>query len=190
MIGSAGHGSRPQRGVAGPVPALAARSRFSRRRPAGPQTALRRKTKRAPDLETTVDAVSTTSRNHRHKTAVGLMADATPASAAQIVATPDGHDRLAPVRGPLPGTAPEMTAVAPGEAAIPGQATASVAQSSDCRIVPRGQLRISGAMGHRPRSALTGRKGRPLAVPRDDPEKIAAPPGRRSRRRFFGAVRT
>ena len=62
--------------------------------------------------------------------AIGLMAIAAPAS-AEIVATPDGHYyRLVPVRGPLPGTAPEMVNV------IPGQATASVAPApvSNCRL--------------------------------------------------------
>ena len=55
--------------------------------------------------------------------AAGLMAAAAPASASQIVM--DGHYyRLVPVRGP-----------APGEAAIPRQATANVAPVSNCRLI-------------------------------------------------------
>jgi hypothetical protein len=58
-------------------------------------------------------------------TAIGLIAVAAPASAAEVVMMPDGHYyRLVPMRGP-----------APGEAAIPGQATASVAPASGCRLV-------------------------------------------------------
>ena len=56
--------------------------------------------------------------------AAGLTAIVAPASAAQIIMGPDGHYyRLVPVRGP-----------APGEAAIPPQATASVAPVSNCRL--------------------------------------------------------
>jgi hypothetical protein len=55
--------------------------------------------------------------------AVGLMGIAAPAF-AETVMMPDGHYyRLVPVRGP-----------APGEAAIPPQATASVAPVSNCRL--------------------------------------------------------
>jgi hypothetical protein len=62
--------------------------------------------------------------------AVGLTAIAAPAFAAEIVATPDGHYyRLVPVRGPAPGTAPEVATI------IPGQATASVPPASSCRLV-------------------------------------------------------
>jgi hypothetical protein len=61
--------------------------------------------------------------------AVGLMAIAAPAS-AETVATPDGHYyRLVPVKGPSPGPAPEMVTI------IPGQATASVAPVSNCRLI-------------------------------------------------------
>jgi hypothetical protein len=61
--------------------------------------------------------------------AVGLMAVAAPAS-AETVATPDGHYyRLVPVKGPSPGTAPDMVTI------IPGQATASVPPVSSCRLV-------------------------------------------------------
>ena len=57
--------------------------------------------------------------------AAGLTAIVAPASAAQIIMGPDGHYyRLVPVRGP-----------APGEAAIPLQATASVAPVSNCRLI-------------------------------------------------------
>ena len=60
--------------------------------------------------------------------AAGLMAAAAPASASQIVMGPDGHYyRLVPVRGP-----------APGQAAIPSQATANVAPVapvSNCRLI-------------------------------------------------------
>jgi hypothetical protein len=60
---------------------------------------------------------------------VGLVAVAAPAS-AEIVATPDGHYyRLVPVKEPSPGVAPEMVAI------IPGQAAASVAPASSCRLV-------------------------------------------------------
>jgi hypothetical protein len=60
--------------------------------------------------------------------AVGLMALATPAS-AQVIVTPDGHYyRLVPLRGPLPGTAPEAATI------IPGQATANVPVTSSCRL--------------------------------------------------------
>ena len=56
--------------------------------------------------------------------AAGLMAIAAPAF-AEIVATPDGqYYRLVPVRGP-----------APGQAAIPSQATANVAPVSNCRLI-------------------------------------------------------
>lgn len=62
-------------------------------------------------------------------TSVGLMAIAAPAY-AETVATPDGHYyRLVPVRGPAPGTTPEMVAI------IPGQATASVVPVSNCRLI-------------------------------------------------------
>ena len=61
--------------------------------------------------------------------AAGLMAAAAPASASQIVMGPDGHYyRLVPVKGPSPGTAPEMTGVS-------DQATASVAPVSNCRLI-------------------------------------------------------
>jgi hypothetical protein len=61
--------------------------------------------------------------------AVGLMAVAAPAS-AETVATPDGHYyRLVPVKGPAPGTAPEMVTI------MPGQATANVAPVSNCRLI-------------------------------------------------------
>jgi hypothetical protein len=61
--------------------------------------------------------------------AAGLMATAAPASASQIVMGPDGHYyRLVPVRGPVPGTAPEMMGVSE-------QATASVAPVSNCRLI-------------------------------------------------------
>ena len=61
--------------------------------------------------------------------AVGLMAVAAPAS-AETVATPDGHYyRLVPVKGPSPGTAPEMVTI------IPGQTTANVAPVSNCRLI-------------------------------------------------------
>jgi hypothetical protein len=61
--------------------------------------------------------------------AVGLMAATAPASASQIVMGPDGHYyRLVPVKGPAPGTAPEMMGV-------PEQATASVAPVSNCRLI-------------------------------------------------------
>ena len=61
--------------------------------------------------------------------AVGLMAVAAPAS-AETVATPDGHYyRLVPVKGPSPGTAPEMVTI------MPGQATANVAPVSNCRLI-------------------------------------------------------
>jgi hypothetical protein len=61
--------------------------------------------------------------------AIGLTAIAAPAS-AEVVMTPDGHYyRLVPLRGPSPGTAPEMVTV------IPGQATASVANASSCRLI-------------------------------------------------------
>ena len=57
--------------------------------------------------------------------AAGLTAIVAPASAAQIIMGPYGHYyRLVPVRGP-----------APGEAAIPRQATASVAPVSNCRLI-------------------------------------------------------
>ena len=57
--------------------------------------------------------------------AAGLMAIAAPAFASQIVMGPDGHYyRLVPVRGP-----------APGQAAIPSQATANVAAVSHCRLI-------------------------------------------------------
>src|SRR5271154_6781652 len=57
--------------------------------------------------------------------AAGLMAIAAPASASPIIMGPNGHYyRLVPVRGP-----------APGEAAIPQQATASVAPVSNCRLI-------------------------------------------------------
>jgi hypothetical protein len=57
--------------------------------------------------------------------AAGLMAIAAPAFASQIVMGPDGHYyRLVPVRGP-----------APGQAAIPSQATANVAPVSNCRLI-------------------------------------------------------
>jgi hypothetical protein len=56
--------------------------------------------------------------------AIGLMAIAAPASAQQIIVGPDGHYyRLVPVKGP-----------APGIAAIPGQATANVVNTSNCRL--------------------------------------------------------
>ena len=58
-------------------------------------------------------------------TAVGLIAVVAPASASQVIVGPDGHYyRLIPVRGP-----------APGEAAIPQQATASVVPTSNCRLI-------------------------------------------------------
>ena len=61
--------------------------------------------------------------------AVGLMAATAPASASQIVMGPDGHYyRLVPVKGPSPGTAPEMMGVSE-------QATASVAPVSNCRLI-------------------------------------------------------
>ena len=54
-----------------------------------------------------------------------LIAVAAPASASQIVMGPDGqYYRLVPVRGP-----------APGQAAIPSQATANVAPVSNCRLI-------------------------------------------------------
>jgi hypothetical protein len=57
--------------------------------------------------------------------AAGLTAIVAPASASQIILGPDGHYyRLVPVRGP-----------APGEAAIPQQATAIVAHVSNCRLI-------------------------------------------------------
>jgi hypothetical protein len=57
--------------------------------------------------------------------AAGLMAIAAPAFASQIVMGPDGHYyRLVPVRGP-----------ATGQAAIPSQATATVAPVSNCRLI-------------------------------------------------------
>jgi hypothetical protein len=60
--------------------------------------------------------------------AVGLMAIAAPAS-TQVYLAPDGHYyKLVPVKGPLPGKAPEMAA------GIPGQATAEVANPSNCRL--------------------------------------------------------
>jgi hypothetical protein len=60
--------------------------------------------------------------------AIGLMAIAGPASAQQVIIGPDGHYyRLVPLREPLPGTASAMV--------IPGQATASVPYTSDCRLV-------------------------------------------------------
>jgi hypothetical protein len=60
--------------------------------------------------------------------AVGLMAIAVPAS-AQVYLAPDGHYyKLVPVKGPLPGKALEMAA------GIPGQATAEVANTSNCRL--------------------------------------------------------
>jgi hypothetical protein len=60
--------------------------------------------------------------------AVGLMAIAAPAS-AQVYLAPDGHYyKLVPVNGPLPGKALEM------ESGIPGQATAEVANTSNCRL--------------------------------------------------------
>jgi hypothetical protein len=63
--------------------------------------------------------------------AVGLTPLA-PACAAEIVTTPDGHYyRLVPLKGPLPN-ASQVTI-------IPGEATASVPQSSNCRIVPMSQ---------------------------------------------------
>ena len=62
-------------------------------------------------------------------TAVGLIAAMAPASASQIVMGPDGHYyRLVPVKGPSPGTAPEMMGVSE-------QATASVAPVSNCRLI-------------------------------------------------------
>jgi hypothetical protein len=62
--------------------------------------------------------------------AVGLMGVAASASAAEVVMTPDGHYyKLVPLKGPLPN-ASEVATV------IPGQATASVPQSSNCRVVP------------------------------------------------------
>jgi hypothetical protein len=60
--------------------------------------------------------------------AIGLMATAAPAS-AQIVSTPDGHYyKLVPLKGALPGTAPETITI------IPNGATASVPQTSSCRL--------------------------------------------------------
>ena len=60
--------------------------------------------------------------------ALGLTAIATPVFAQEVV-TPDGHYyRLVPLRGPLPGAAPEMATI------IPQQATASVPMSSGCRL--------------------------------------------------------
>ena len=57
--------------------------------------------------------------------AAGLMAIAAPAFASQIVMGPDGqYYRLVPVRGP-----------APGQAAMPSQATANVAPVSNCRLI-------------------------------------------------------
>ena len=61
--------------------------------------------------------------------AIGLMVVAAPASSVEIVTTPDGHYyNLVPLKGPLPRTAPEMITV------LPGAATASVAQTSSCRL--------------------------------------------------------
>ena len=60
--------------------------------------------------------------------AIGLMAIAAPAFAQEVV-TPDGHYyRLVPLRGPLPGAAPEAATI------IPQQATASVPNTSSCRL--------------------------------------------------------
>jgi hypothetical protein len=60
--------------------------------------------------------------------AIGLMAIAAPAS-AEVIVTPDGHYyNLVPLKGPVPGTAPEMVTV------IPPQATASVPQTSNCWV--------------------------------------------------------
>ena len=60
--------------------------------------------------------------------AVGLMGIAAPAF-AETVMMPDGHYyRLVPVKGPSPGTAPEMMGVSE-------QATASVAPVSNCRLI-------------------------------------------------------
>jgi hypothetical protein len=61
--------------------------------------------------------------------AIGLMAIAAPAS-AETVSTPDGHYyKLVPAKAPLYGTVPEMVTI------IPGQATASVAPVSGCRLI-------------------------------------------------------
>jgi hypothetical protein len=60
--------------------------------------------------------------------AIGVMAVAAPAS-AQVVTTSDGqYYKLVPLRRPLPRTAPEMVTV------IPNGATASVPQTSSCRL--------------------------------------------------------
>ncbi len=61
--------------------------------------------------------------------AIGLMAIAAPASAQQVIMGQDGHYyKLVPFKGPLPGAAPE------GVTVIPGQATANVANSSNCWV--------------------------------------------------------
>ena len=58
---------------------------------------------------------------------IGLITIVAPAS-AQVVATPDGHYyRMVPAKRPVSGTAPEVNV-------IPGQATASVAPVSSCRL--------------------------------------------------------
>ena len=53
-----------------------------------------------------------------------------PAPQLRVYLAPDGHYyKLVPVKGPLPGKAPEMAA------GIPGQATAEVANTSiNCRL--------------------------------------------------------
>ncbi len=57
--------------------------------------------------------------------AIGLMAIAAPASAQQIIMGQDGHYyKLVPVKAPPPEAV----------AGIPGQATASVANTSSCRL--------------------------------------------------------
>jgi hypothetical protein len=57
--------------------------------------------------------------------AIGLMAIAAPASAQQVIVGPDGHYyRLVPVKVPPPEVV----------AGIPAQATASVANTSSCRL--------------------------------------------------------
>jgi hypothetical protein len=61
--------------------------------------------------------------------AAGMLAVAMPAY-AEVVVTPDSHYyRLLPVRAPLPGAAPEMATI------IPGQATASVPKTSSWRLI-------------------------------------------------------
>jgi hypothetical protein len=61
--------------------------------------------------------------------AVGLMAIAAPASAQQVYLVPDGHYyRLVPVKKPLLREATEMVT------GIPGQATADVTNTSNCRL--------------------------------------------------------